>query len=161
MMTKNDIEQLFRSNYAAMLTLACRLVHDEDVARDIVHDVFATLLSTDLLSVTPAYLLRSVRNGCLNHIRNHSTRQRINGLYAIDLTEIDDGTWPDYDMIERLHSIVDQRLSEQCRKVVSMRFTQDMSYKEISQALGISEVAVYKHLRHALVVLRQNLIDNE
>ena len=160
-MAKNDIERLFRSNYVAMYTLACRLVHDEEVARDIVHDVFATLLAADLLSVTSAYLLRSVRNGCLNHIRNHSTRQRINSLYSMELEELDDESWPDENVVERIHNIVDQRLSEQCRKVVSMRFGQDMSYKDISYTLGISEVAVYKHLRHALVVIRQNLKDNE
>ncbi len=161
MTIRSDIEQSFRSNYAAMLTLACRLVHDEDVARDIVHDVFATLLSADEPSVTTGYLLRSVRNGCLNHIRNHSTRQRIKELYAVDLSEIDEGDWPDDEMIDRLHSIVAGKLPEQSRRVVEMRFSRDMSYREISSALNISEVAVYKHLRHALVVLRQNLNDNE
>ena len=37
---------------------------------------------------------------------------------------------------------------------------QGMSYREISTTLGISEVAVYKHLRHALDVLRQKFRNN-
>lgn len=37
MTTKSDIEQLFQSNYRAMLTLAIRLLHDPETARDIVH----------------------------------------------------------------------------------------------------------------------------
>ena len=50
MTTKSDIEQLFRSNYTAMLTLAIRLLHDTDTARDIVHDVFESVLSENLKS---------------------------------------------------------------------------------------------------------------
>lgn len=161
MMTKKDIEQLFRSNYMPMLTLACRLIHDEDEARDIVHDVFATLLSSNIQNVTTAYLLTSVRNGCVNHIRNFTTRSRIKNLYAVDLSEIEEGLWPDEAVISRLHGIVENHLPEQCRNVIKLRFLQGMSYREISRELSISEVAVYKHLRHALFVLRQNLRDNE
>ena len=54
MTTMSDIEQLFRSNYQAMLTLAIRLLHDADAARDIVHDVFESVLSERLAMVTPA-----------------------------------------------------------------------------------------------------------
>lgn len=43
MTTKSDIEQLFQSNYRAMLTLAIRLLHDLETARDIVHDVFESV----------------------------------------------------------------------------------------------------------------------
>lgn len=161
MTTRNDIEQLFRDNYAAMHTLAGRLMHDEDAARDIVHDVFAMLIANNLTIVSPSYLLRAVRNGCLNHIRNLSTRDRLNSVYALDMDEIDDEEWPDEATIEKLHHIVDESLTEQCRRVVCLRFTDGKSYREISEALGISEVAVYKHLRNALDVLRQNLKENE
>ena len=36
-----------------------------------------------------------------------------------------------------------------------MRFNELMSYGEIAGQLGVSEVAVYKHLRHAMDVLRK------
>ena len=42
--TKDDIERLFRSHYAAMYRLAMLILRDEDVARDIVYDVFEALL---------------------------------------------------------------------------------------------------------------------
>ena len=58
MTTKHDIEPLFRTNYAAMLALAGRLLHDEDAARDIVHDVFARLLTGNIALVSSAYLLK-------------------------------------------------------------------------------------------------------
>lgn len=95
MTTTDDIEQLFRNNYKALLIFANRLVHDGEVARDIVHDVFASLLSGDVRSVTPAYLINGVRYACLKHIRNTSVRERINKMYALDLQEIEDEEWPD------------------------------------------------------------------
>lgn len=161
MTSENNIEQLFRDNYRAMLILACRFTHDEDVARDIVHDVFASLLSGSKELVTVAYLMSGVRFACLNHIRDLSTRDRLNSLYAIDNVNLEDEDWPDEDDVERLRMLVDRLLSDQCRRVVKLRFEFRLSYREISEELSISEVAVYKHLRHAMNVLRQNFHRNE
>ena len=155
MTTNSDIEKLFRSNYTAMLTLAIRLLHDVDTARDIVHDVFESVLSENLAEVTPAYLLTGVRFACLKYIRNLSQRERFINLYALDLDEIEDDEWPDPEDVARLNELIDQSLTEQDRRVVRMRFTDRMPYSEIAAQLGISEVAVYKHLRHAMDVLRQ------
>lgn len=155
-MTNSDIEKLFRSNYTAMLTLAIRMLHDTDTARDIVHDVFESVLSENLSTVTPAYLLTGVRFASLKHLRSLSLRERFNNLYALDLDEIEDDEWPDPAYVERLNALIDQSLSMQDRRVVKMRFNESMSYDEIAGQLGISERAVYKHLRHAMDVLRQN-----
>ena len=156
MTTNSDIEQLFRSNYTAMQTLAIRLLHDPDTARDIVHDVFESVLSGNLSTVTTAYLLTGVRFACLKHLRRLSLRERFNNLYALDLDEIEDDEWPDPEDVARLNELIDQSLTMQDREVVRLRFNERMSYDEIAGQLGISEVAVYKHLRHAMDVLRQN-----
>lgn len=156
MTTKSDIEQLFRSNYTAMLTLAIRLLHDTDTARDIVHDVFESVLSENLSTVTPAYLLTGVRFACLKYLHRLSVRERFNNLYTLDLDEIEDDEWPDPDDVARLNELIDGVLPVQGRRVVKLRFNERMSYGEIAEKLGISEVAVYKHLRHAMDVLRQN-----
>lgn len=155
MTTKSDIERLFRSNYAAMLTLAIRLLHDADTARDIVHDVFESVLSENLSTVTPAYLLTGVRFACMKHLNRLSVRERFNNLYSLDLDEIEDDEWPDPEDVARLNELIDQSLTTQDRRVVRMRFNERMPYSDIAGHLGISEVAVYKHLRHAMDVLRQ------
>lgn len=156
MTTRSDIEQLFRSCYPAMLTLAIRLLHDVDTARDIVHDVFESVLSENLSTVTRAYLLTGVRFACLKHLRNLSLRERFNNLYALDFDEIEDDEWPDPEDVARLNELIDQSLTMQDRQVVRLRFNERMTYDEIAGQLGISEVAVYKHLRHAMDVLRHN-----
>ena len=40
-----DIEKLFKKYYAQMHRQAAMLLHDDDLARDIVHDVFAPYLT--------------------------------------------------------------------------------------------------------------------
>lgn len=156
----NDIEQLFRTHYTAMHRLAMLILRDEDAARDIVHDVFESLLSVGLTDVSGQYLLRAVRNRCLNYLRSLTARERIKELYAIDEYEIADEDWPDDDTIAQIHSTVANDLTDACRRVVELRFTDGKSYKEIASTLGISEVAVYKHLRHAIDVLRLKLSQN-
>ena len=161
MTTKHDIEPLFRTNYAAMLALAGRLLHDEDAARDIVHDVFASLLLGDVRFVSPAYLIKGVRYACLKHIRNTSVRERIKMMYAIDLQEIEDEEWPDDEDIAKLNMIIDRLLPVQTQKIVRLRFESKMTYKEIAEEISVSEVSVYKHLSRAMNVLRQNFNKHE
>lgn len=156
----DDIERLFRTNFKAMLTLANRMVHDVDEARDIVHDVFASLLADCPVAVSRAYLLNGVRFACLNHLRNLSLRQRLEKLYPYVLTDVGDESASD-EAAEWLNSVVDNALSEQCRRVVRLRFAARLTYKEIAEELGVSEVTVYKHLRHALDVLRQKFHEHE
>ncbi|WP_289752455.1 sigma factor [uncultured Duncaniella sp.] len=61
MTNRNDIEQLFKAHYAQMYRLAVALLHDDDLARDIVHDVFVSLLDAtcDTL-ISGGYLLKAV-----------------------------------------------------------------------------------------------------
>ncbi len=160
MTTTNDIEQLFITHYTSMHRLAMLLLRNEDVARDIVHDIFESLLNAGHTDVSGQYLLKSVRNRCLNYLRGLSTSERIKELYALDEQEVAAEEWPDDETIAKIHSTVSNNLTDACRRVVELRFTDGMSYKEISQTLGISEVAVYKHLRHAIDVLRKQLSKN-
>lgn len=139
-----------------MHTLAARLLRDEDAARDIVHDVFLGLLHAGVSDVSSAYLLKSVRNQCLNRLRDLSTKDRMLGLYTADFKAIEYEEWPDDETIAKIHEIV-CTLPDQCRRVVKLRFSESFSYKQISETLCISEVMVYKHLRHALDVLRLNM----
>ncbi len=160
MTTIDGIESLFRSHFAAMHRVAMLMLRDDGMARDIVHDVFETLLATGNSEVSEVYLLRAVRNRCLNHIRNLSARERLKEMYSLSEQQIDAEEWPDEATITLIQSTLSSALTEACRRVVELRFTDGLSYQEIADTLGISKVAVYKHLRHAIDVLRQKLSQN-
>lgn len=158
MTTKNDeIERLFRKRYLSSLRLAVALVHDAETARDIVHDVFASLLAGEYREISEAYLSRAVRNSCLNYIRDLSARDRLHNLYLLDVDECEAEDWPDEETFRLIAGSMSLLPSDQCRRVVDLRYRLGMKYSEIAEAAGISEVSVYRHLRHALEILRQTL----
>ncbi len=170
MTTKDDIERLFRTHYVAMYRLAMLMLRDDNAARDIVHDVFETLLVSGQSDVAGAYLMAAVRNRCLKHIRSLSAQARLKAAYSIDeqtLTQrlgcgrpSDEEDWPDEATIALIQSSVSNDLSDACRRVVNLRFTEGKSYQEIADALGISKAAVYKNIRRAIDVLREKLSRN-
>ncbi len=161
MTTKDEIEQLFRNNYKLMFILANRMLHDEETACDIVHDVFSSILHNSIDSVNTSYLLNAVRYSCLKHIRSLSIRERFIKSYSLDIDEIESDDWPNEEDIEKLNSIIENHLSEKNRIVLKLKFIQHLKYKEIAERLSISEVSVYKHLRHALTILRQYFENDE
>lgn len=156
-----DIERLFKANYAQMHRVAVMLLHDDELARDVVHDVFASLLDgTSLSPLTPGYLLKAVRNRCLNHIRDLDIHQRVQQLYFADVEEYDVEEWPDEQAVALIGSIVKAELPEQCRRVVELRFVDGMKFEAVAREMGISQTAVFKHLRHALAIIRKRLDEN-
>lgn len=170
MTSRNDIERLFKAHYARMHRLAVALLHDEDLARDIVHDIFAAILGGEMrvaalsdadINVAGGYLLKSVRNRCLNHIRDCEIHQRIANRYFLDNEEYDTEDWPDDETIARIYALIKSDISSQARKVMELRFSEGMPFARIAAAMGISETAVYRHLSHALTVIRQKLNENE
>ena len=160
-MTKiDDIETLFRTHYTSMYRLAMLILRDDNVSKDIVHDVFEVLLVSGKTDISEAYLLTAVRNRCLKHIRSLSVKDRLKEIYSIREEEILNEEWPDEETIGLIQKTIANDLSESCCKVVNLRFAQNKSYQEIADTLGISTVAVYKHLRHAIDVLRKKLSQN-
>lgn len=162
MTTRNDIEQLFRAHYVRMHRLAVVLLHDDDLARDIVHDVFVSLLDAPPgCIIAEGYLLTAVRNRCLNHIRDCGIHQRVANRYLLDNEEYEAGQWPDEETIARIHTLVETDVSSQARKVMELRFADGLKFAQIARSMGISETAVYRHLRHALIIIRQKLNQDE
>lgn len=155
------IEGLFRAHYQGMYRLARGILRDGDAARDVVHDVFAGLLSSGKgAEVSGGYLIWAVRNRCLNRLRDLSIHERAANLYFLEMREYDDEAWPDEATVARIYDIIKNDLTSQGRRVMELRFEAGMSFSKIADVLGVSENAVYKHVRHALVIIRKNLNDN-
>ena len=161
MTNRNDIEQLFKAHYAQMYRLAVALLHDDDLSRDIVHDVFVSLLDVtrDTL-ISEGYLLRAVRNRCLNHIRDCEIHQRIANRYFLENDEYESEEWPDEETIARIYNLIKSEISPQARRVMELRFSEGLPFSRIAASMGISETAVYRHLSHALTIIRKKLNEN-
>lgn len=160
MADRNDIERLFRENYRKMYSLAFALLKDGDSARDVVHDIFAGLLDVDAIpEIGAGYLMRAVRNRCVNLLRDMSARERIENLIRAGEPETnDDECWREReDRIGAIRFIIREQMPPQCSRAMRLRFETGLSYKEIAREMAISEVAVYKHLKNGLDYIRKNL----
>lgn len=161
MTPRNDIESLFKTHYARMYQLAVALLHNPDTARDIIHDVFASLLGQKIyVAPTEAYLLKSVRNRCVNYIRDSEIHQRIHNFWLLENEDFDSTNSPDDCNYDEMRAIIQSELTSRSRKVIELRFYHGMPFSKIAGVMGISETAVYRHLRNALIILRQKLNQN-
>ena len=160
MTDQSKLEKLFKQHYRQMYRMATILLHDDAESKDVVHDVFARLLDDpkDLKEETAEhYLLTSVRNRCLNVIRNHQIQERIEHLYLLDL---DTTIMPTDRLEEELNTLykgIDQLEPPVCRDIIMHHFRDGMTFKEIAHRMDVSETTVYKHLRRALSQLRTQL----
>ncbi len=163
MMNKETIAQLFRNYYPDMLRLARLLLHDGAESEDVVNEIFAALMHKDIVptgSTIRPFLMTAVRNRCLNTLRNRSIQQRVQGLYLLD-SQLDTASADDIEeRITHMKQAIDSSLDDNSRRVLTQRYTQQLSYAEIATEEGISETAVYKRIRKALDTLRKKLTKN-
>ena len=146
-MTKSELEILFKTHYAAMFRLAVSFLYDADEARDVVSDVFASLLDGGLAIRTDnarGFLLTCVRNSCINVIRHKQMRERFIRLYST-AAEPEDSV-----MLAELRNYIDTHLSPLSRRIFTLRYLEDMTCQQVAEAVGVSRVTVHHHLSQSL-----------
>ena len=157
---KRQIERLFRLHYQAMYRLSCILLHDNDESKDIVHDVFAQLLTNNAPlneATARAFLLSCVRNRCLNVIRNRKSHERVKQLLLLD-EDLENSTLDELEAeIKVLHVGIIELFPPICREIILLHFAEGLTFREIAARMEVSETSIYKHLRSALNQLRQTL----
>ncbi|MBP5798601.1 MAG: sigma-70 family RNA polymerase sigma factor [Prevotella sp.] len=160
MTDQRKLEKLFKQHYRQMYRLATILLHDDAESKDIVHDIFARLLDDhrDLREETAeSYLLTSVRNRCLNVMRNRQIQERVEHLYLLDLDTTITPTEQFEEELKTLYKGIDQLEPPVCRDIIMQHFRYGITFKEIACRLDVSETTVYKHLHRALSQLRTHL----
>ena len=151
MTDKQEFERIFRQYYGGMFRLARKMLGDDQESKDVVSDVFAQLLNrhTDLHSDTlQGYLLTSVRNRCINLLVHRQKEQAA----IVDLQTEDGQT--EQEQLDTLHRYIDEHMPEMTQRILRLRYQQGLKYREIADALNISEVTVFNHLSQSLKELK-------
>ena len=161
---ERQVEQLFKLHYRAMYRLASILLHDDDESKDIVHDVFARLLAQQVElneDTAQSYLLLSVRNRCLNVIRNRKIHEQVH-QYLLPVDEVEQISPEDFErIVDMLKVGINELFPPICQEVIRLHFSEGLTFREIAKRMGVSETTIYKHLRNALDQLRQTLKNAE
>ena len=158
MKQEKDIERLFRRHYAKMYNLARYILADDDESKDVVSDVFTTILADDVVLMPGSeegYLMRSVRNRCLNLIAHKSVKERVAKLLLNDadviLSEESD------ERLEQLMLLIEALEPPIRKQIFRLRYLQEKSYQEVAEEVGVSKVTVFNHISQALEWIREQL----
>ena len=155
MIDKQTFEQIFRHHYDGMFRLARRMLGDDAESKDVVSDVFASLLGKDETELKTdtlqGFLLTSVRNRCVN-LLVHKQKEQVAIVNLKDNADEDGGQ----ERLNALRDYIDTRLPELSQHILRLRFQQGLKYREIADALQVSEVTVYNHLSQSLKQMKEH-----
>lgn len=155
-------DAVFRAWYAPLVRVAAALLQDndaaEEVAQDVMHELWRRRRLLDASLSLRAYLLRSVRNRSLNHLRHLRVRRQTAGsvesLY--DAPTVADQPIAAKELAEAAAKAV-QELPPRCREVFELSRVHGLRYAEIAATLDISEKTVEAQIGKALRILRERL----
>jgi len=163
------LEQLYRAYHAAMWDVAYRYVRDNDMAEDVVHDVFRACwegrASLTLTGTFPTYLFGAVRHRALNVLRHAGIIRR--AAMTFDNDDVPAlGNVPPAADAQLLEADLDahvrrylEALPERTRTLVLLRWKHGLTYGEIAAALGMSGDAAKKLGQRVQQILRP-LLEN-
>ncbi|MDB4466548.1 sigma-70 family RNA polymerase sigma factor, partial [bacterium] len=147
-----------------LIGYATTFLHDVERARDVVQDTFIRLYQQDVDKVKgglKAWLFTVCRNRALDVIRKE---RRITNLEEEQMARVPSGRRTPSeraDLEERVGQVHEalNRLSENQREVILLKFEQGLSYEEISEVTGLSSGNVGFLLHTGLKRLRSFLPD--
>ena len=152
-MEREAVKRLFMQHYARMQRVARTLLYDVQESEDVCQDIFESLLRGETVLVPGTeerYLMTSVRNRCLKRLRHESVTK------ASLLPTSPEGEESGDDRLDDIVEFVVSHLSEREQRIFNLRFAEGCSYEEIAAAEGISKVAVWKHLSHAITEVKKH-----
>ena len=158
-MTRKDVESLFKTYYTQMYHLALTLLFDEAESKDVVSEVFASLLSGSTIvraDNAKAFLLASVRYRCLNVLQHKQVQERFARLLTDGTDTLISGNTVEEQMqMEELMHYVRENLSPMEQNVFQLRYLREMTCQEVAEALNVSRQTVHNHLKQSVEKIRK------
>jgi len=161
---RSQIESLFKTHYTQMYHLALTLLFDEAESKDVVSDVFASLLSGRVVMRAvnaKAFLLASVHHRCLNALQHKQVQERFARLLTEDTdTLVSDNTTEEQMQMKELMRYVRKNLSPMEQEIFRLRYLREMTCQEVAEALNVSRQTVHTHLKQLVEKIRKYFNSN-
>jgi RNA polymerase sigma-70 factor (ECF subfamily) len=154
-------DAVFREHYPVLVGLAETLLREraaaEDVAQDVMLELWKRRESLAIESSLRGYLIRATRNRTLNDIRHRKVTERAQAAdLDLPLVPRADAATMERELAGRLKQALD-RLPPRCREVFGLSRVRGLRYSEIAEAMGISVKTVEAQMGKALKLLREDL----
>ena len=155
---RSQIESLFKTHYTQMYHLALTLLFDEAESKDVVSDVFASLISGKTMMRTDnakAFLLACVRHRCMNVLQHKQVHERFARLLTEGTdTLVSDNTAEEQLQMEGLMRYVRENLSSLELQIFRLRYLREMTCQEVAEVLNVSRQTVHTHLKQSVEKIR-------
>lgn len=148
------IQKLFREHNTGLLKFLSRKTGDPEEAQDIAQTAYEKLIGVEAvegLENAKSYLYQTALNLAIDRMRR---QQRANNYQQIIQEQEEDGDAPGFSpeqlvaskqQLERVNQALAE-LPKACQSAFLMHRAQQLSYREISDTLGVSVSMVEKHI---------------
>jgi RNA polymerase sigma-70 factor (ECF subfamily) len=157
---------LFKTYYKDLVLFGGWYLPDRVACEDIVQSIFLKLWDERsalvITSSLKSYLLKSVRNACLDEIRHQNIIQEHEDYTAHSINQQREVDTDHYILYSDLQKYVDKVLKimpEACKETFLLSRNEGLKYREIAEKLQVSERTVEVRMSKALKLLREYLKD--
>ncbi|MDH6303942.1 RNA polymerase sigma-70 factor (family 1) [Parabacteroides sp. PF5-5] len=161
-------EQLYSLFYVYLCAIATKFIYDAEAAKEIVNDVFLSVWNNRQSLAPPvnSYLIKSVQNRCLNHLRQKRLQQ-------VPLTEVQEHLFVMQEQLiaqdahplkqlenkefeQQLLAAVN-KLPKKCRDIFIQHLYHNKTYDEIAQINQIASSTVRVQIKIGIAKLKEQL----
>ena len=159
-MDKIQFEQIFKEWYNPLCNYARRILNDDGLATDVVHDTFLYFWekrdTIDPGQGIGAYLFKVTYHRALKVLRDKNMVEFTNDIQ--DNCHVEDTIEKDSELYGRKEKIMEalRHLPPKCREVFVLSRQYSLTYTQIADKLKISPKTVENHIVKALAILRKN-----
>ena len=160
--SKDAFRRIYEKYKDDLFGLAVTLLRDKSIAEDIVHDVFVSFAET-LGAFNLSGTLKGYLSTCLANCARDRNRQKDGQNVTMDSIEamdtVSDGPSEHVIDCEQSHCLMDllALLPYEQREVIVLHLHQEMRFREIAEALGLSINTTQSRYRYGLEKLRSIL----
>jgi len=159
--SEEAFREVFNSFYKPLVNYALTIVNNTNEAEDIVQELFVDVWNkTDefnTIKKLKPYLYRSVRNRCLNFLRDASVKEKnISKLPDEDAFELPISHDIIKEEVYQQLQTVFNTLPTQCKKIYELSLS-GMKASEIAEELSITVDTVKAHKKRAKKLMRERL----
>lgn len=169
----NAFDELLQRHKKSIFNYIFFIVRNKDIAEDVFQDTFIKAIMTIKQGRYTengkfrAWIMRIAHNLVIDYFRQEKNEKTVsNDEFEVDLlndVSLSDLTIEDFliekQIVEDLKKLITFLPANQ-RQVLEMRFYQDLSFKEISEKVGISINTALGRMRYAILNIRKLAEDN-
>ncbi|MGJ8716209.1 RNA polymerase sigma factor [Maribacter stanieri] len=158
---RKAFQKLFELYWEPMFLKAKSILSSEDVAKDIVQDIWVELWKrreSGEIKNFEAYIFRAVNYGCFKYLRdNKFNTVQLNVIDSLRCCKPEIENHYDLEETEIVITNSLKELSPRCQEVYQLSRVENNTNEEIASQLGISKRSVENQVSLALKLIRRNL----